>query len=59
MELPVEKIIVDSRTATRGTAGEFELSLPYTIVLPPETSCIVLDVSVSHSWYSVEGNASA
>ena len=57
MELPVDRIIVDSRTATRGTASEFELSLPYTIVLPPETSCVVLDVSVSHSWYSVEGHA--
>ena len=35
MDLPVNKIMVDSRHTSEGTSTKFSVSLPETITLPP------------------------
>ena len=56
--LPFDRIMVDSRTATRGRAGAFELSLPHTMTLPDDVCVMVLDLSCSHTWFTIEGHSS-
>jgi len=54
-ELAFHKIVIDSRTASAGTAESFEVTLPETLALPHHAVCYVTDVAVSHSFLTVDG----
>jgi len=58
--LTVNKIYIDSRfrTATSRSDSDFSVELPETVYLPVGTRCYVSDVSITHSWYTIEDNIS-
>ena len=55
--LSIRKIIIDSRTATVGTASEFQVQLPETLSIPQGHGLYVTDIAVSHSWRTIHGMA--
>lgn len=56
--LSLNKIIIDSRFKSSASASDsdFIIELPETVYLPAGTRCYVTEVSLTHSWYSVEHN---
>ena len=54
--LNLNKIIIDSRFKSPASVSDsdFIIELPETITLPPGTRCYVSEVSLCHSWYSIE-----
>ena len=58
--LMLNKICVDSRfrSPSSKSDSDFTIELPETIMLPPGTKCYVTDVSIVHSWYSIERDTS-
>ena len=56
MDLPFNKIIVDSRHASAGTSSSFEISLPETLSLPHNAVCYVCDLQVTNNFSSVDPN---
>ena len=57
-ELPIHKLIVDSRNAISGTASDFQVQMPEALYLPQDACCYCTDVTISHTFRSVEGDAS-
>ena len=56
MDLPFNKIIVDSRHATAGTSSSFEISLLEKLSPPHNAVCYVCDLRVSNTFSSVDSN---
>ena len=56
MDLPFNKIIVDSRHAYAGTSENFEISLPETISLPQHAVCYVCDLQLTNTFTSVDNS---
>ena len=56
MDLPFNKIIVDSRHADAGNSNSFEISLPETLALPHNAVCYVCDLQVTNTFSSVDPN---
>ena len=54
MDLPFNKIIVDSRHADAGNSNSFEISLPETLALPHNAVCYVCDLQVTNTFSSVD-----
>ena len=57
MDLPFNKIMVDSRHASEGTSAKFSVSLPETITLPPHAACICTDVCKMNSMVTLGTHA--
>ena len=53
MDLPFNRIIIDSRHAASGNSTSFEVSLPESISLPPQSVCFVSDIQVTHTFSSM------
>ena len=53
MDVPFNKVIVDSRHAAQGTSTNFDISLPETLVLPPNAAVYVTDVVISNTMPSL------
>ena len=56
MDLPFNKIIVDSRHADNGTSESFEVSLPETLSLPQHAVCYVCDLQITNSFTTVDSS---
>ena len=56
MDLPFNKIIVDSRHADSGNSNSFEISLPETVSLPHNDVCYVCDLQVTNTCSSADPN---
>ena len=56
MDLPFNKIIVDSRHADFGNSNSFEIRLPEAISLPYNAVCYVCDLQVTNTFSSVDPN---
>ena len=56
-ELPVHKLIIDSRAADLGIPSDFQVTLPETIHMPPDGCLYVTDVCISHTFRTVESHA--
>ena len=58
MSLPVKKIYVDTKSKTTDSISnsQFKWEIPETISLPHNTIFYVDDISVPHSWYTVNEN---
>ena len=54
MDLPISKLIVDSRHADAGTSESFEVSLPETSSLPQHAVCYVCDLQVTNTFTTVD-----
>ena len=56
--LNLNKIIIDSRFKSPASVSDsdFIIEIPETITLPAGTRCYVTEVSLCHSWYSIEEN---
>ena len=52
----IKEIYVDTRfrTDSSSSSSDFKISLPETVYLPDNTKFFIDDVSIPHSWYSVE-----
>ena len=52
----VKKICVDSRFANSLSTSntDFKMDLTDSIILPENTAVIITDISIPHSWYSIE-----
>ena len=53
MDLPFNRIIIDSRHAANGNNTSFEVSLPESISLPPHAICFVSYIQVTHSFHNM------
>ena len=55
MTLPINKIYVDSRykTADSTSSAYFRFELKESIQLPYNCTCMIDDVLIPHSWYSM------
>ena len=54
MDLPFNKIIVDSRHADSGNSNSFETRLPETLSLPHNAVCYVCDLQVTNTFSSAD-----
>ena len=56
MSLPIKKIYVDTRYRTSDSisTSNFKIELPYSVVLPNNSSFQLTDVCIEHSWLTVE-----
>lgn len=54
IDLPIHKLIVDSRSAIAGNASEFQIQLPETLYMPQDSCAYVCDVCISHTFRSIE-----
>ena len=50
MDLPFNRLIIDSRHAASGNITSCEVSLPEIISLPPHAVCFVSDIQVTHTF---------
>ena len=58
MALPIKKIYIDTKYKARDSVSNsnFKIDLPQTISFPENTVFYIDDVSIPHSWYTVEEN---
>lgn len=56
MSLPLKKIYVDTRYRTPDSisTSNFKVELPYSVVLPDNSSFQLTDICIEHSWLTVE-----
>ena len=56
MSLPLKKIYVDTRYRTPDSisTSNFKIELPYSVVLPNNSSFQLTDICIEHSWLTVE-----
>ena len=56
MSLPIKKIYVDTRYRTPDSisTSNFKIELPYSVVLPNNSSFQLTDICIEHSWLTVE-----
>ena len=47
------KVYTDSSYKVRGTSSDFTIDLPETVQLADNMLCQIHDVSIPHSWYSI------
>ena len=53
MDLPFNKIVVDSRHAANGDANNFDITLPESLTLPPNAICYCTDIAIPHMFSSM------
>ena len=54
--LKFEKVYIDSGYKVNGTSSEVTLDLPETVQLEDNMLCQIHEVSIPHSWYSINEN---
>ena len=56
MSLPIKKIYVDTRYRTTDSisTSNFKIELPYSVVLPENSTFQLTDICIEHSWLTVE-----
>ena len=56
--LPIKKLYIDTRTRTLDSVStsNFKIELPDTLFMPQNTIFFVDNVSIPHSWYTIEQN---
>ena len=54
--LKFKKVYIDSSYKVSGTSSDFTIYLPETVQLEDNMLCQIHEVSVSHSWYSINEN---
>ena len=54
MDLPFNKIIIDSRHAAAGNSSNFQISLPETLTLPQHAVCYVCDLQITNTFSSTD-----
>ena len=54
--LPVKKIYIDTKYKTKDSKSNanFKFELPVTLYMPNNTAFFIDDVTIPHSWYTVE-----
>ena len=52
--LKFKKIYIDSSYKVSGTSSDFIIGLPETVLLDENTKCIIHEVSMPHSWFSIQ-----
>jgi len=53
MDLPFNKLVVDSRHAASGDASSFDITLPESLTLPPSAICYCTDITIAHLFASM------
>ena len=58
MALPIKKIYIDTKYKAHDSVSNsnFKIDLPQTVSFPENTVFYIDDVSIPHSWYTVEEN---
>ena len=51
--LKFKKVFIDSSYKVNGTSSDFTIDLPETVQLEDNRLCQIHEVSIPHSWYSV------
>ena len=51
--LKFKKVYIDSSYKVSGTPSEFTIDLPETVQLEDNMLCQIHEVSIPHSWYSI------
>ena len=51
--LKLEKVYIDSYYKVGGTSSNFTIDLPETVQLEENMLCQIHEVSIPHSWYSI------
>ena len=54
--LKFKKVYIDSSYKVSGTSSEFTIDLPETVQLGDNMPCQIHEVSIPHSWYSINEN---
>jgi hypothetical protein len=56
MSLPVKKIYIDSqyKVPSSPSSSQFTIELPYTITMPTNAIFTIDEISIPHSWYTIE-----
>jgi hypothetical protein len=56
--LPIKKIYIDSRykTADSVSSSNFKIDLQTTLLFPENSVFYIDDISIPHSWYTVEND---
>ena len=54
--LKFKKVYIDSSYKVSGTSSDFTIDLPETVQLEENMLCQIHEVSVPHSWYSINEN---
>ena len=54
--LKFKKVYIDSSYKVSGTSSEFTIDLPETVQLEDNMLCQIHEVSIPHSWYSINEN---
>ena len=52
--LEFKKIYIDSSYKVSGTSSGFIIDLPEAVQLDENTKCIIHEVSIPHSWFSIQ-----
>ena len=50
----INKICVDSRFRVSGTSSDFKTELPESTHLPENMGCMLTDICIPHTWYSID-----
>ena len=53
--LKFKKVYIDSYYRVSGTSSDFTVDLPETVQLEDNMLCQIHEVSIPHSWYSING----
>ena len=58
MALPIKKIYIDTKYKSRDSVSNsnFKINLPQTLTFPDDTVFYIDDISIPHSWYTIEEN---
>ena len=54
--LKFKKVYIDSSYKVSGTSSDFTIDLPETVQLEENMLCQIHEVSIPHSWYSINEN---
>ena len=52
--LKFKKVYIDSSYKVSGTSSDFTIDLPETVQLEDNIKCIIHEVSIPHSWFSIQ-----